>query len=69
MYLNSKLVNTAIAEASPSWYYAPFAADDKTLAQAERQAGEVKIGVWADTQFVAPWDWRKLSNDERDELR
>ena len=41
-----------------AWWYRRY---DKTeeLENAERYAKENKIGLWADKNPIAPWDWRK----------
>ena len=41
-----------------AWWYRRY---DKTeeLENAERYAKENKIGLWADPNPIAPWDWRK----------
>jgi hypothetical protein len=54
-----------------AWHATKFS-DDKTLALLERQARAAKRGLWAaedGREPVAPWDWRKLSKEERDLLR
>ncbi len=41
-----------------AWWYRRY---DKTeeLENAERYAEENKFGLWADSNPIAPWDWRK----------
>ncbi|MCP4171580.1 MAG: hypothetical protein GY758_12490 [Fuerstiella sp.] len=44
--------------------------DDKRLADAEDVARMKKLGLWGGSHKpMAPWDWRKLSKGERDEVR
>ena len=41
-----------------------------TLADADTQARELKSGLWSSAHgAILPWDWRKMSKDERDEFR
>ena len=43
-----------------AWWYRRY---DKTkeLENAERYAKENKVGLWADKNPIAPWDWRKVN--------
>ncbi|WP_407699771.1 thermonuclease family protein [Stieleria sedimenti] len=58
-----------LVAAGLAWYYTQYALDDTELANAECKAREAERGLWADPRHVAPWDWRKLSKEERDQLR
>ena len=42
-----------------AWHYVRYAPNNKELAEAEKQARELKLGLWADASPIAPWDWRK----------
>lgn len=48
-----------------AWHYVRYAPDNKELAEAEKQARELKLGLWADASPVAPWDWRKQEADKK----
>ena len=54
MNLNQELVRQGLC-----WWYRPYAPDDKVLEGLETKAREAKKGLWADSQRVAPWEWRK----------
>ncbi|MCP4173899.1 MAG: hypothetical protein GY758_24350 [Fuerstiella sp.] len=42
----------------------------KRLADEENNAWLKKVGLWGGSHKpIAPWDWRKLSKEERDEYR
>jgi len=44
--------------------------DDKRLADDENHARLKKLRLWGGShKVIAPWDWRKMSKDERDEFR
>ena len=58
-----------LVRAGLAWHYVQYAPNDAELAEAEREARSAKIGLWSDRRHVAPWDWRKLSKEERDKLR
>jgi len=62
-------VNAMMVANGFAWHYVQYAPDNKELAEAEKQAREMKLGLWFERAPIAPWDWRKLSKDERDKLR
>ena len=61
-------VNLGLVRAGMAWHFIQYS-DEKLLADAEIEARNNRVGLWADADPVAPWDWRKLSKDERDEIR
>ena len=57
------------SKAGLAWHY-KFYSDNKRLADDEDNARLKKLGLWGGSHKpIAPWDWRKLSKDERDEFR
>ena len=64
LYRNGETIslNAALVHAGLAWHYTEYS-DDETLAAANQR------GLWSDPRYVAPWDWRKLSKEERDKLR
>ncbi len=64
LFLNRELVRRGLA-----WHYKEYS-DDKRLADDEDNARLKKLGLWGGSHKpIAPWDWRKMSKDERDEYR
>ncbi len=63
-----KSLNCDLVTAGLAWHYKAYS-DDEQLAAAELKARAAGKGLWSDPRHVAPWDWRKLSKVERDELR
>ncbi len=63
LFINRELVKRGLA-----WHYKEYS-DDESLARDEVKARAAKLGLWSDRRHVAPWDWRKLSKVERDQLR
>lgn len=56
-------VNLLLIAAGLAWHYKEYereqsAVDRRTYAAAEQTARSEKHGLWADTNPVAPWDWR-----------
>lgn len=64
LFLNRELVKRGLA-----WHYKKYS-DDERLASDEDNARQQKSGLWGGShKVIAPWDWRKLSKEERDEFR
>jgi endonuclease YncB( thermonuclease family) len=57
-------VNEAIVAAGLAWHYVKYS-DDQKLAEAEKKARAAKRGLWADPESMPPWDWRRLSKEEK----
>jgi micrococcal nuclease len=70
IYYDGTLINLALVEAGLAWHYVKYAPNRTDLAKAEQNARARNIGLWAGSHKpIAPWDWRKLSKEERDEFR
>ncbi len=41
------------------WWYRKYAPGDAELEKLEHEAREGGKGLWADSQPVPPWEWRK----------
>ena len=68
LYLEEQRITLAIVEAGLAWH-APQYSDDPKLAAAQHDARSEPRGLWTDHRYLAPWEWRKLSKEERDQLR
>ena len=64
-HLKRRLVNLELVRAGLAWHYVRYAPDNKELADAEKQAREKKLGLWADASPIAPGDWRKQEADKK----
>lgn len=51
-------VNEELVKAGLAWHYKQYS-KSKTLDGIEQQARDKKLGLWADKDPVAPWEWRK----------
>ena len=70
IYYDGTLINLSLVKAGLAWHYVKYAPDRDDLAGAEQKARADNIGLWAGSHKpIAPWDWRKLSKEERDEFR
>ncbi|HTN06309.1 thermonuclease family protein [Agriterribacter sp.] len=47
-----------MVNAGYAWHFKKYSAS-RQLAKAETRARKKRIGLWADKQPVAPWEWRK----------
>ena len=64
LWLNQELVQAGLA-----WHYKRYS-DDTRLAESELIAPERVGGLWSSSHgAIAPWEWRGMSVDERDEYR
>ena len=68
VYADEIDVNLSLVVAGLAWHYKRFS-DEVALADAENEARTAKRGLWSDPRHVAPWNWRKLNKEERDQLR
>ena len=48
-----------------AWHFVRFAPDNKELASSEKQARDLKLGLWNEPNPIAPWDWRKQEADKQ----
>ncbi len=60
--LNQKMVEDGFA-----WHYKQYSTDAK-LAKAESAAKSKKLGLWADPNPLAPWEFRKRQKQPADEV-
>ena len=70
IYHDGTLLNLSLVKAGLAWHYVKYATDREDLVQAEQQARALQTGLWGGShEPIPPWDWRKMSKDERDEYR
>ncbi len=58
--LNKDLVHAGLA-----WWYRKYAPNDRTLKALEAGARDEKKGLWADSNPIPPWEWRKRERARR----
>jgi endonuclease YncB( thermonuclease family) len=59
VYLDGVNINLEMVKAGHAWWYSHYSGRDRDLSTAEQQARQAKLGLWADADTVAPWDWRR----------
>lgn len=57
-------INVRLVQAGLAWHYKAYAkeqtpGDAMLYAEAENRARDKRVGLWADPQPVAPWEWRR----------
>lgn len=65
---NHERITLALVRQGLAWHYVRYS-DDPDLDAAQREAQANARGLWSDPRHVPPWEWRKLSKEERDQLR
>jgi micrococcal nuclease len=51
-------INAALVKAGLAWHYKKYSSE-KEYAALENTARKNKIGLWADKNPIAPWEWRR----------
>jgi endonuclease YncB( thermonuclease family) len=62
--VNGKDVNAAMLESGMAWHFAKYD-DRQSMADRHEAARKACVGLWADPHAVPPWEWRKMSKEER----
>lgn len=62
VYIENKNLNQELVKAGLAWHYKKYS-DKQIFADLEQTARENKIGLWADSNPIAPWDFRPKRND------
>jgi endonuclease YncB( thermonuclease family) len=65
VFAGSIEVNLEMVRRGFAWWYRDFAKGDKGLQQAERQARDAGVGLWADKQPIPPWEFRRQEAEKR----
>ena len=59
VYLGNTNINRAMVAEGHAWWYRYYAREEHLLEAAEADARASNLGLWAETNPVAPWDWRR----------
>jgi micrococcal nuclease len=57
--LSGNTLSRELVKAGKCWWYRKYAPDDQYLEELEAEAKADKRGVWADTDPIPPWEWRR----------
>lgn len=58
IFIGGKVLNIELVRAGLAWHYKQYS-DDEVLAVLELDARGKKTGLWADSNPIPPWDWRR----------
>ena len=56
---NGHSLNDELLRAGLAWWFRQYAPRDRSLACLEETARDARLGLWADSDPVPPWLWRK----------
>jgi endonuclease YncB( thermonuclease family) len=56
---DGKSLNRELVKAGFAWWYRQYS-NDETLGELEEEARSARVGLWADSNPVPPWEYRKL---------
>ena len=59
VYLGDQNINLAMVERGHAWWYRRHAQYERPLEAAEKQARKQGLGLWADSNPIPPWEWRR----------
>jgi len=59
LYRENTDINLAMVAGGHAWWYRHYAPHERRLEIAEQAAREQKLGLWATSHPVPPWDWRR----------
>lgn len=64
--VNGRDAGLGLIDAGLAWHYKKYAfeqpyGDRDSYADAENNSRSSRIGLWADAEPIAPWDWRRRS--------
>lgn len=57
IFVDDLCINKQLLSLGMAWHYKQYNKDQE-LARLEIEAREKKIGLWSETNPIAPWDWR-----------
>jgi endonuclease YncB( thermonuclease family) len=57
IFIDDRWINREMVEEGSAWHYKQYS-DDEDLAKLELTARAKKLGLWADKNAIAPWDFR-----------
>ena len=55
---DGRILNHEMVSAGFAWWYQQYAPENKELRDLEKLAREAKVGLWADPNPIAPWEFR-----------
>lgn len=59
IFVGDKCVNKLMVQRGYAWHFKKYSTHSE-YARLERQARQMRMGLWQDSDPTAPWDWRKM---------
>lgn len=59
LILEGDTINYKMVEKGMAWWYEYYCGDNKVLERHQANAKKKKIGLWADSNPINPYEWRK----------
>ncbi|MEF9477493.1 thermonuclease family protein [Chryseobacterium sp. 1B4] len=63
-YDDGKYLSKELIKAGMGWWYFSYS-KDASLGKLQETAQQKKIGLWQDSNAIAPWDYRKMKRELR----
>jgi endonuclease YncB( thermonuclease family) len=60
VFIEGSNINAELVCAGHGWWYQRYARTDRQLRACEVKARQEKLGLWAEADPIAPWEYRKL---------
>jgi endonuclease YncB( thermonuclease family) len=58
VYCNNININKELVKNGLAWHFKKYSSDND-YAKLEIQARKLKVGLWQQSNPIAPWNWRK----------
>ncbi len=65
---DGKDVGAELIRQGLAWHYVKYS-DSKLYTQIENEARKKQVGLWQYHEIVPPWEWRKMTKEERERHR
>jgi micrococcal nuclease len=64
VYVGKQCVNQQLVQNGLAWHFKKYS-KNRLYADLEVVARKNKVGLWADPESIAPWEWRKKSKQKK----
>ena len=61
---DGRSVNQELVRTGACWWYRKYASRDQVMERLESEAKAARTGLWASSNPIAPWEWRKQHRDQ-----
>lgn len=64
VYVDGQNLNKALVKAGLAWHFKRYSKDQE-YAELENEARSKKVGLWSESNPIAPWDFRKQKSETK----